>query len=142
MKITVLDSATLGEDLSLEPLCALMTTEIYKKTAPSEVGERIAESDVVVINKVKLNRDNLCFAKNLKLICVAATGFDNIDIEYARERGIGVCNVVGYSTNNVAQLTVSFVLDLINKLTVYRKSVSSGEYSECGVANILALSLR
>ena len=137
LKITVLDSATLGEDLSLAPLCALMPTEIYKNTAPGEVGERIAESDVVVINKVKLNRDNLCFAKNLKLICVAATGFDNIDIEYCKDRGIGVCNVVGYSSQSVAQVTVATVLSLACHINEHSRKVRSGEYSASGVANSL-----
>jgi glycerate dehydrogenase len=93
---------------------------------------------VAITNKLKLNKTNLENAKSLKLICVTATGFDNIDIEYAKERGIGVCNVVGYSTTNVAQITAGFVLQLINKSIEYQKSVSSGYYSECGVANILS----
>ena len=95
------------------------------------------DCDVIITNKLKLNESNLADAIDLKLICVTATGFDNIDIEYARKREIGVCNVVGYSTNNVAQITVGMALDLVNRMKEYGISVSSGAYSEQSVANIL-----
>ncbi len=138
MKITVLDAATLGKDLSLEPLKAVGECEIFENTAFELVAERIAESDVVVINKIKLSKDNLSGAKNLKLICVAATGYDNIDVKYCKEHGIGVCNVVGYSSHSVAQLTAATVLALSVNLTSYNSFVKSGEYSESGVANKLS----
>ena len=138
MKIVILDSLAIGEDLDLSLFADLGELVIHKTTANEEVAERIEDCDVVITNKLKLNKSNLYSAKNLKLICVTATGFDNIDVEYAKDRGIGVCNVVGYSTNNVAQITVGLVLDLINKTTQFRGSVSSGEYTERGVANILA----
>ncbi len=138
MKIVFLDALALGEDIDLSNFCELGEVEIYPSSTISEIKERVADCDVVVTNKLKLNRETLADAKNLKLICVTATGFDNIDIEHAKEKGIGVCNVVGYSTNNVTQLTVGLVLQLINKSKEYQRSVSSGFYSECGVANILA----
>ena len=138
MKIVILDSLAIGEDLDLSLFADLGELVIHKTTANEEVAERIEDCDVVITNKLKLNKSNLYSAKNLKLICVTATGFDNIDVEYAKDMGIGVCNVVGYSTNNVAQITVGLVLDLINKTTQFRGSVSSGEYTERGVANILA----
>ena len=138
MKIVILDSLAIGEDLDLSLFADLGELVIHKTTANEEVAERIEDCDVVITNKLKLNKSNLYSAKNLKLICVTATGFDNIDVEYAKDRGIGVCNVVGYSTNNVAQITVGLVLDLINKTTQFRGRVSSGEYTERGVANILA----
>ena len=138
MKIVFLDSLTLGEDIELSTFSELGEVEIYPSSTNAEIAERTRECDVIVTNKLKLNGANLSKAANLKLICVTATGFDNIDVEYARTRGIGVCNVVGYSTNNVTQITVGFVLDLINKMTEYRDSVASGKYSECGVANILS----
>ena len=102
------------------------------------LSERQIGAIITIEKENALNESNLSDAKNLKLICVTATGFDNIDVSYAKSRGIGVCNVVGYSTSNVAQITLGMALDLINKTTEYRKSVSSGRYSECGVANILA----
>lgn len=138
MKIVFLDALTLGEDIDLSPFCDIGEVEIYPTSTPEQIVERVADCDVVITNKCKLNASTLCGAKNLKLICVTATGFDNIDLAYARSREIGVCNVVGYSTSNVAQITFGFVLDLINRTTEYRRSVSSGYYSECGVANILA----
>ena len=137
MKITVLDSATLGEDLDLSPLSEVGETEIYQNTAPGEVAARIAQSDVVVINKIKLNEGNLSGAKNLKLICIAATGYDNIDVAYCKRAGIAVCNVVGYSTHSVAQITVATVLSLACHLPEHCETVKSGRYTESGVANSL-----
>ena len=138
MKIVFLDSLALGEGLDFERFREFGEIEIYPSSTESEIIERTLDCDVVITNKLKLNRNNLKDAKNLKLICVTATGFDNIDIEYAKWRGIGVCNVVGYSTSNVAQITAGFVLQLINRSKEYQKSVSGGHYSECGVANILS----
>lgn len=137
MKITVLDAKTLGEDLDLSPLGEVGETEIYENTSPAQVAERIAESEVVILNKVKLNGENLSAAKNLKLICIAATGYDNIDVSYCKRRGIAVCNVVGYSTDSVAQITVATVLSLACHLKEHTATVSSGEYTESGVANRL-----
>ena len=137
MKIVFLDSLALGNDLDLSGFSDFGDVAIYPTTAPHEIEDRVSDCDVLITNKVKLNGDVLAGAKNLKLICVTATGFDNIDIEYAKSRGIGVCNVVGYSTSNVAQITAGMVLELINKTTEYRRSVASGRYTECGVANIL-----
>ena len=138
MKITVLDASTLGADLDLSPLDAVGETEIYGLTSPEEVSRRIEHSDVVIINKVKLNESVLADALNLKLICVAATGYDNIDIEYCRRRGIQVSNVVGYSTNSVAQVTVASVLEMITHMREYTAFVVSGEYTRSGVANKVA----
>lgn len=135
MKIAVLDADTLGKDLELQKLSAVGEYTVYGATAPSEVSERIKYADVVIINKIKLGRANLKDAVSLKLICVAATGYDNIDIEYCRERGIQVSNVVGYSTNSVAQITVSTVLSLASNLRHFNSYVVSGAYSASGVAN-------
>ena len=137
MKISILDCSTLGEDIDLSPIRALGETAEYGTTSPELVAERIADADVVVINKIKLNETNLSAAKKLKLICVAATGYDNIDTEYCRARGIAVCNVPGYSTDSVAQLTVAMALSLATHLPEYQRYVDSGEYSASGVANRL-----
>lgn len=137
MKITVLDKATLGDDINLEPLYCQGDVTQYDITPPQKVAERIADTDVVVINKIKLNGENLPYAKNLKLICIAATGYDNIDTEYCRQNGIALCNVPGYSTDSVAQLTLSMALSLYTNLFSYREFVNSGEYTKSGVANKL-----
>jgi len=137
MKIVVLDASTLGDDLSLSPLEALGDCEIHRETKPDEVKKRIDSAEVVVLNKIKLNETNLKEAENLKLICVTATGYDNIDIEYCRKRNIAVCNVAGYSSHSVSQLTVATVLALSTFLVPYNGFVKSGEYSKSKVANRL-----
>ena len=137
MKIVVLDAATLGGDLDLSPLEQLGTVVAYAGTPVNEIPERIADADVVISNKLKLNRDNLCDAENLKLICVCATGFDCIDVEYCREKGVGLCNVPGYSTESVSQLTLTMALALMGHLGQYRSHVHSGAYTHGGVANCL-----
>lgn len=138
MKIVILDTSALGEDIDPEIFSSLGELACYATSASDEVSGRIDDCDVIITNKVRLDRKNLVGAKNLKLICVTATGYDNIDVDYARERGIGVCNVVGYSSASVAQVTVGMVLSLINRESEYRRSVISGEYSSCGRANILS----
>ena len=135
MKITVLDANTLGTDLDLSRLSSAGELTIYDYTQPSEVADKIKDSDVVVLNKIKLNESNLKNAKNLKLICVTATGYDNIDTSYCASRGIQVSNIIGYSTNSVAQVTVATVLELATHMREYNKYVVSGEYTSNGVAN-------
>lgn len=137
MKIVVLDAATLGEDIDLSPLSRVGEVSAYASTSAEELADRISDCEIIVVNKFKLNASNLGGAKNLKLICLAATGFDNIDVAYCRTRGIGVCNVVGYSTHSVAQLTVAMALSLVNHIPEYNSFVESGEYSDSGIANRL-----
>lgn len=137
MKITVLDSDALGRDLSLEPLKAVGEVTIYNYSSPEEVVDRITDCEVLVINKIKLNESNLCYAKSLKLICIAATGFDNVDVEYCKANNIAVCNVGGYSTNSVALLTVSVALSLVTHLREYNQYAVSGEYTKSGIPNRL-----
>ncbi len=137
MKIVVLDKSTLGEDIDLSPIYALGEVEEFETTAPELVADRIKDADVVIINKIKLNESNLCDAEKLKVICVAATGYDNIDTAYCKTAGIAVCNVPGYSTDSVAQVTLSMVLSLVTHLKEYEGFVNSGDYSKSGVANKL-----
>jgi glycerate dehydrogenase len=85
-----------------------------------------------------MNENTLKGADNLKLICVAATGYDNIDIKYCANMGIQVSNVVGYSTNSVAQVTVATVLELATHLREYNSAVISGKYTSSGLANMVA----
>ena len=138
MKIVVLDAATLGADADLSPLYGQGDVTVYGSTAPEEVAGRVTEAEVIVSNKLKLNRKNLAEAGNLKLICQTATGYDNIDVEFCRERGIGLCNVPGYSTESVAQLTMTMVLSLTAHLGRYRTYVHDGSYTRSGIANSLS----
>lgn len=137
LNICVLDAATLGEDLDLSPLSRVGQVRVFATTDPEEVAERLVDCDIVLINKIKLGAHNLKWATRLKLICVAATGYDNIDVAYCRTHGIGVANVVGYSTNNVAQLTVAMALSLITHLPTYNRITADGSYTRGGVANCL-----
>lgn len=137
MRISVLDAATLGEDLSLTLFEKYGEVTVWSMTAPDEVEAHLADAEVVILNKIKLNATNLANAKSLKLICITATGFDNVDVAYCRDHGIAVCNVVGYSTQCVAQLTVSMALSLITNLPEYNRFVCSGEYTASGCFNRL-----
>lgn len=137
MNIVLLDTATLGEDLDLSPILSLGSSTVYKNTLPEQVAARLKDADVIVVNKIKLNETNLSDALHLKLICVTATGYDNIDLAYCRTRGIALCNVPGYSTDSVAQLTLAMALSLVGHLSEYRRFVHSGDYTRSGVANSL-----
>lgn len=136
IRAVILDGATLGDDISFASIEAACDLTVYALTAPHEVAARIKDADVVIVNKIKLNETNLADSA-VKLICVAATGYDNIDIPYCRAHGIAVSNVIGYSTNSVAQLTVAMVLELIFRLPTFTDFVNSGAYSASGVANRL-----
>lgn len=137
MKIAVLDKSTLGADINLSVISDLGEMAEYQTTAPEEMSAHIADADVIVVNKIKCNKNTLEKAENLKLICVAATGYDNIDLEYCKSRNIGLCNVPGYSTDSVAQVSVAMAMSLATHLTEYRNTVNSGKYTESGVANCL-----
>lgn len=137
MRIVILDAATLGSDTDLSPLMEQGDVTVWDNTPPELVGQRIRDTDVIVSNKVKLTGQVLQNAQHLKLICLSATGFDCVDTAYCAANGIGVCNVPGYSTHSVAQLTVAMVLELVNHLSVYREFVHNGNYSCSGVANAL-----
>ncbi len=134
----ILDGATLGEGITFDALAARTSLTVYPLTAPDEVADRIRDAEVVIINKIRLNESNLADAASLRLICVAATGYDNIDVDYCRRRGIAVCNVLGYSTDSVAQLTVAMVLELMLHLPEMSGFVRSGAYTASGVANRLS----
>lgn len=137
MKIKILDAATLGSDIDLSLFYELGDTEIFSLTPREELCSRVADAEVCIINKVRFDREVIDAAKNLRLICVAATGYDNIDTAYCAERGIAVCNVAGYSSNSVSQLTVAMVLSAATNLPAFRASVADGTYSRGNVQNIL-----
>lgn len=137
MRIVILDAKTLGDGVDFDSIAAAGDLKIYPLTAPQEIPERIENADVVIVNKIRLNESNLAAAHSLKLICVAATGYDNIDTEYCRGRGIAVCNVVGYSTDSVAQLTVALALNLLMHMPYFTTFVKDGSYSASGVPNRL-----
>ena len=135
MKITVLDRKTMGDDISLAPFERYGELEIYDITPTELLAERAKESDVIILNKAKITADVISAAKNLKLICEFATGYDNIDLDAARRAGVAVCNVPGYSTDSVTLYTIATVTALASRLITYRDAVNSGEYTAAGSPN-------
>ena len=135
MKITVLDKKTMGDDISFAPLESYGELTAYDISPAELIPERVADAEVIILNKAKITADIIAAAKNLKLICVFATGYDNIDLTAAREAGVAVCNVPGYSTDSVTLYTIATVTALASRLITYRAAVSSGEYTAAGSPN-------
>lgn len=130
MKIVLLERNSVGTDVDVSCYENLGEVTSYRNTVTvEEVKERVREADVIIANKAPMRRESLEDAPNVKLICVLATGFDNCDIAYCRERGIRVCNVVNYSTAMVAQHTFALALALSQKLAHYDGYVKGGQYS-------------
>ena len=128
MKIVMLERNTLGNDVDLSGFEELGEFIVYPFSTEKDTPKRIKDADVVLVNKVKLNENTLKEAKNLKLICLTATGTDNVDKAYASKRGIMVTNVSGYSTEAVAQHTFALLFYLLEKLRYYDNYVKSGRY--------------
>lgn len=137
MNIVILDRRSLGDDTPVSSLAELGNLTVYDETRSEDIVARLVCADVVVINKVRLTAEILAQCPTLRLICLFATGYDNVDVAAARERGIAVCNVPGYSTESVALFTVSTVLALASHLFEYNAFVKSGEYSASGAPNRL-----
>lgn len=138
MYIKILDASTLGEGVDLKQFESFGAVEIFDTTTAAQTAERVRGAEVLILNKVKITEEVLANADALKLICVAATGYDNIDAAACKARGIAVCNVAGYSTHSVAQVTLSLVLALSIHLKEYNRFVTDGSYTESGVANRLS----
>ena len=128
-KIVVLDGKTLG-NVDYIKLNEFGQVVYYDMTYGDQVAERISDADIILTNKVILKEEQLKKAPNLKLICEMATGYNNIDIEYARKNKIAVTNVAGYSTNTVAQHTFAMLLHLYNNISYFDEFIKSGEYSK------------
>jgi len=128
MKIVFLDTSTLGDDIDLNSFESLGKFVRYDFTEASQVAERVADADVIITNKVRINETTIGSAKQLKLVCVTATGTDNLDKDYLDSKKIGWRNVAGYSTNSVAQLTFSLLFYVLMKSRYYDDYVKSEEY--------------
>lgn len=128
MKIVILDALTFGETL-LSGFFKLGDVDIFQTTSPQQTQERIAHADVIVTNKVVITSEHIANTPNLKLICVAATGMNNVELEAAKKRGIEVKNVSGYSTDSVIQHTFSMLFYLMGHSRYYDEYVKNGSYS-------------
>lgn len=129
-KIVILDQKTLGDDIDISAFNNYGEVKINSLTSPGNVENEIKDAEVIILNKVILNESNLKNAKNLKLICLLATGYNNIDTEYCKKRGIAVCNVAGYSTKSVAQHTFAMILSLIENINFYDNYIKNGSYTK------------
>lgn len=132
MKIVFLDAATLG-DVSLAPISRLGEFECYQTSSREEALERVKDAEVLIINKVQVDKELMDAAPALRLICEAATGVNNIDLEYAASKGIPVRNAVGYSTDSVVQMTFMMILSLVGHCRYFDDFVKSGDYSRSGM---------
>lgn len=138
MKIGVLDALTVGKDIDLSPLNKCGDVVIYELTSQTEVADRVADLDVIITNKVVLGEEQLKKCTHLKMIALLATGYNNIDTAYAKEKGIAVANVAGYSTESVAQHTFAMLLDLVEHLGQYDEYVKSKQYAKCEAFTYIA----
>lgn len=138
MKIKFLDKATLGNDLDFSMLEKQGDVEYFETTSPEQVVERIRDADVIITNKVVIGQKEMDKSPKLKLINVAATGYNNIDIKAANKRNIIVTNVKGYSTESVAQHFFAYVLNYYNSVNSYIELTKNGMWQKSQVFTILS----
>ncbi len=137
MRVVILDGATMGADIDFTPITSRFDAVIYDRTAPDERFARVRGAEAVVVNKVVIDREIIDAAPELKLVCVFAVGYNNIDVEYCRQKGIRVRNVPDYCRESVAQHTFALLFELIESLGYYDAFVKDGSYSASGLANHL-----
>ena len=128
MKIVFLDAKTIGDDIDLSAYDALGEVVKYPFSQPEEVPERAADADVLIVNKIRIDEAAVGRADHLKLVCVTATGTNNLDKDYLERRGIAWRNVADYSTQSVAQHTFAMLFFLLEKLRYYDDYVKEGRY--------------
>lgn len=129
MKIVFLDAKSVGEDIDLSKYSELGEFVCYDFTTPEELPERVLDTDVIITNKCTINENSVGSAKHLKLVCVTATGTNNLDMQYLEQNGIAWRNVAGYSTESVAQHTFAMLFYLLEKLNYYDAYVKDGKYA-------------
>ena len=129
MKIVCLDAATLGSDVNLDVFGQFGEFVSFETTAAAERIERLKGADVVITNKVVIDKETMD-ASNLKLICISATGMNNVDLAHAASKGIAVKNVAGYSTASVVQHTFACLFALTNRIKFYDDYAQSGEWAK------------
>ena len=119
MRLVILDASTLGRDMDLTPFDAFGEVILYDVTAADETASRLRGATIAITNKVVIDQAVMEANPSLKLICITATGMNNVDLAYAAQKGIQVKNVAGYSTHSVAQHTLTMVLNLMGHVRYY-----------------------
>ncbi len=132
MKIVILDRITLGSDVDVSIFKQFGKLISYDFTKEKDTQERIKDADIIITNKVVINKEHMDNS-NLKLICISATGMNNVDLEYAKQKGIVVKNVAGYSSSSVAQLAISMILYFVQKLNYYKSYVDEGNWQKSDI---------
>jgi len=131
MQITFLDGYTLNPgDISWEKFEALGHFTVYDRTRPEEVLERAADADVLIVNKTHLQEPHFAALPRLRLVCVAAAGYDALDVQAARRHGIPVCNAAGYGNHAVAQMVVAHLLNVTNQVGNYAQMCREGYWAK------------
>ncbi len=129
MNLVFLDAKTIGDDIDLSPFDRFGQVTKYSFSTISEVPKRVKDADVLIINKIPINESTIGSAERLKLVCVTATGTNNLDKEYLDKRGIAWRNVAGYSTESVAQHTFAMLFYLLEHLRYYDDYVKNDHYT-------------
>lgn len=129
MKLVILERNSVGTDVDVSCFEKFGEVTCYPNTVAANTSERVKDADIILANKAPLNESTLKDAPNVKLICLLATGFDNVDLAYCKSRGIKVTNVVNYCTSTVSQHTLLLALALSEKIAFYDDYVKSGAYS-------------
>lgn len=130
MKICILDGKTLGDDCDFSVFKKFGQLSVFDETSPSEVSDRVRYFDIVIDNKVIIDKNAIKSSKSLKLIALFSTGTNVVDIDAARDYNVGVCNAAGYSTPSVQQHTFAMLFELWERLSKYDGFVKSGEYGK------------
>ena len=132
MKIVVLDGYTTDEGrLSWSEFSKLGEFVYYERTPADKVVERAKDAEILISNKVILSKDVLSRLSSLKYIGLLSTGYNVVDLDYAKQRGIPVCNIPNYSTKSVAQLTIALLLEIAMGVGKHSQSVSQGDWANC-----------
>ena len=129
MKVVALEIKNIGEDISVDMFKDFGEFETYLTSKPEEMAERCKGADVIIVNKLPVNEKTVGSVDTLKVVLITATGYDNLDMEYLKSRGIAVCNVKGYSTDSVAQHTFALLFYVYEKLRAYDDFVKNGDYA-------------
>jgi glycerate dehydrogenase len=129
MKIVILDRATLGSDINIDIFKEFGELVSYDKTSENETKQRVKDADIVITNKVVLRKEQIDDSA-IKLICITATGTDNVDLEYAKNKNIAVKNVADYSTSSVVQVAFAMIFYFVQKLNYYKTYVDNGEWEK------------
>lgn len=132
MKIVILDRATLGFDISVDIFSKFGEVVSYDMTKKEETKQRIEDADIVLTNKVVIGRNEMDDSR-VKLICITATGMNNVDLEYAKQKNIQVKNVAGYSTSSVVQVAFSMIFQIVTKLNYYKNYVDEGNWQKSNI---------